>query len=238
MIREIKKKKWILENRKPYDAEVARFFGEMNRADWISSSLKLDGSNLPKSDIERIIKGEFLVHVPIGEHAAIGAFSDAIRRMEEMAAMDISLDEKHLRIIHESLFPEEESGYRRTNPVLPMLSYNPPHFFEIEEQLSLLFQWLYHETEELNPFETAAFFHNKLIEIYPFTNGSEATARAAAQYLLLTAGYPPIFWNSSETEYYDAIRLYLKNEEIEPIYEVLLRGVYNKLEVMMQLTAE
>jgi Fic family protein len=238
MFREIKKKKLILENRKPYRDDVRRFMDEMDRADWIYSSLRLDGSPLKRAEVEQIISGEFLIDVPVTEHAAIGSFSDTIRMLYDMSEMNISLDEKYLRKIHASLTDEETDEYRRNNPVLRMISYNPPHFNAIEEQLTLLFRWLASDASETNPIEKAAYLHNKLIEIYPFETGSEATARAAAQYYLITNGFPPILWNISEQEYYDAIRLYLKNEEIAPIREVLERGVYNKLDVMLQLTAE
>ena len=238
MFREIKKKKLILENRKPYHDDVRSTLEEMDRIDWIYSSLRLDGSPLRRTEAERIIKGEFLIDVPVSEHAAIGNFSDTLRLLYDMAGMNISLDEKYLYKIHASLTNEETEEYRRNNPVLRMISYNPPHFNAIEEQLTILFRWLSSDTSEMNPMEKAAYLHNKLIEIYPFENGSEATARAAAQYLLITEGFPPILWNISEQEYYDAIRLYLKNEEIAPIREVLERGVYNKLDVMLQLTSD
>jgi len=238
VLREIKKKKLILDNRKPFDGEALRFFEEMDRVDWIYSSMKLDGSALRKNEVEKIIKGEFLVDVSVNDHAAISNFLDTIKEMYDMSEMQISLDEKYLLKIYESLFESEEKGYRRSNPILRMISYNPPHFKEIEEQLELLFQWIDAKKDSLGTIEKAAYLHNKLIEIYPFEIGSEATARAAAQYLLIREGLPPILWNISESEYYDAIRLYLKKEDITPIAEVLARGVYNKLEVMLQLTSE
>lgn len=238
MFREIKKKKLILDNRKPYHDDVRCFIEEMDKADWIYSSLRLDGSPLKRTEVERIIKGEFLINIPVGEHAAIGNFSDTIRLLYDMAEMNISLDEKYLCKIHSRLIDDETNEYRRNNPVLRMISYNPPHFNAIDEQLALLFRWLASDETETNPIEKAAYLHNKLIEVYPFENGSEATARAAAQYLLLTNGFPPVLWNISEQEYYDAIRLYLKNEDVTPIRDVLERGVFNKLDVMLQLTAE
>jgi hypothetical protein len=76
-----------------------------------------------------------------------------------------------------------------------------------------------------------------LVEIYPYETCSEAVARMAMYYELIRNGYPPVLLNLSEQEYYAAIRSYLKKEEIQPLYEPLERGVYNKLEIMMQLTA-
>lgn len=238
MFREIKKKKLILENRKPYTAEVVSFLNELNTTDWIYSSLRLDGSNLPKTSIERIIKGDFITDVSVSSHLTIGNYKEAIKLIYDMADMNIYLNEKYLFRIFQALAKPMEPEYRKSNPVLRMLGYNPPHFKEINEQMELLFYWLHSDLYQTNPIEKAAYLHNKLIEIYPFEVHSEAMARMAAQYHLIVNGFPPVLWNISEQEYYDAIRIYLKKEDIQPVYDVLERGVYNKLEIMMQLTAE
>lgn len=238
MLLEIKKKRLILENRKPFDPDIAVYYDEVNRADWIYTNLKLEGSALQKTDIENVLRGEFLIHVALGDHAAINALSETLKELFALARMQISLDEKTLFRIWSCLFPNETQEVRRSNPILRALAYNPPHFKEIEEQLALLFQWLPSINEEPDPIAIAATLHHKIVEIYPFEVGSEAVARAAAQYVLICAGFPPIAWNFSETEYYEAIRLYLKKEEIGPMYEMLLRGIYNKLEVLVRLTEE
>lgn len=238
MFREIKKKKLILEYRKPFTGAAARLLAELDAADWIYSSLRLDGNSISRAGVERILSGDFVIDISVSQHAAIGNHQEAIRMLYDMADMEVYLNEKVLLKLYEVLIKPGTAEYRRSNPVLRMLSYNPPHFKEIEEQMDLLFHWLHGDTYHANPIEKAALLHNKLIEIYPFETGSEAIARMAAQYILLSAGFPAILWNISEQEYYDAIRLYLKKEDITPIYDVLERGVYNKLEIMLQLTAE
>ncbi|MGI6734533.1 MAG: Fic family protein [Anaerovoracaceae bacterium] len=238
MYREIKKKKLILDNRKPYRKEVSQFLDELNRLDWIYSSMRLDGSNLSRASVERILKGEFLIDVSVKDHSTISNYKNVIDQIYDMVEMDFYLNEKYLFKLYQTLTNETESEYRKFNPVLRMISYNPPHFYEIEEQMELLFNWLHSGASETNPIEKAAYLHNKLIEIYPYKTDSEAMARIAAQYHLIRNGLPPILWNISEQEYYDAIHLYLKNENIQPIYDVLERGVFNKLEIMMQLTAD
>lgn len=238
MFREIKKKKLILENRKPYTREAADYIEEMNLVDWIYSSMKLDGSSISKSGVQRIVKGEFLVDVTINDHAVVGNYHDVIRLAYDMADMDIELDEKYLFRFYQTLTHSEEMVYRRTNPVLFALDYNPPHPSEIEEQMDILFQWMNINDFQNNPILRAAYLHNKLIEIYPFETHSEAVARTAMYYELVRNGYPPVLFNLSEQEYYEAIRRYLRREEIQPLYESLERGIYNKLEVIMQLTAE
>jgi Fic family protein len=238
MYREIKKKKLILENRKPYRKEVSQFLDELNRLDWIYSSMRLDGSNLSRPSVERILKGDFLIDVSVKDHSVISNYKNVIDRIYSMAEMDFYLNEKYMFKLYQILTNEKEIDYRKCNPVLRMIAYNPPHFKEIDEQMELLFHWLHSSASQTNPIEKAAYLHNKIIEIYPYETESEAMARIAAQYHLIQNGLPPILWNISEQEYYDAIRLYLKKEEIQPIYDVLERGVFNKLEIMMQLTAD
>lgn len=238
MYREIKKKKLILDNRKPYKREAARLIDEIRRIDWIYSSMKLDGSPLSKETVERIYKGSFLTDVSVKDHAVISNYNEVISLAFEMADMGYYLSEKLMFKFLSILGGETVSDYRYSNPVLRMIGYNPPHFKEVEQQMELLFLWLYSGEYQTNPIEKAAYLHNKIIEIYPYQTASEAMARTAAQYHLISSGFPPVLWNISEQEYYDALKLYLKNEDIKPVYDVLERGVYNKLEVMMQLTAE
>ena len=238
VFREIKKKKLILDNRKPYAKETAEYIDEINLIDWIYSSLRLDGSSIGKTDVQKIVKGEFLVDVSINDHSAIGNYHDAIKLAYDMADMEIELTEKYLFRFYQILANPERLEYRRTNPILVMLDYNPPHPSEIEEQMDILFQWMNTNDFQSNPILRAAYFHNKLVEIYPYESYSESVARMAMYYEMIRTGYPPILLNLNEPEYYSAIRGYLKKEEIQPLYEPLERGVYNKLEIMMQLTSD
>lgn len=238
MFREIKKKKLILDNRKPYTKETAEFIEEINLVDWIYTSMRLDGSSIGKTSVQKIVKGEFLVDVTINDHSIIGDYQDAIGLAYDMADMEIELTEKYLFRFYQILANPEKLEYRRTNPILLMLDYIPPHPHEIEEQMDIMFQWMNAYDFQSNPILKAAYLHSKLVEIYPYETHSEAVARMAMYYELIRNGYPPVLLNLSEPEYYAAIRSYLKKEEIQPLYEPLERGVYNKLEIMMQLTAD
>lgn len=238
MYREIKKKKLILDNRKPYTKETAEYINEINLADWIYTCMRLDGSGIGKAGVLKILKGSFIVEVSVSDHSTVGYYRDAIRIAYSMAEMGDELTEKGLFRFYQALANPVKLEYRRTNPVLIMLDYIPPHPSEIDEQMDILFQWMNTNDFQGNPILRAAYLHNKLVEIYPYETNSEAVARMAMYYELIRNGYPPVLLNLSESEYYAAIRSYLKKEEIQPLYEPLERGVYNKLEIMMQLTAD
>ena len=238
MFREIKKKKLILENRRPFVREAADYINEMNLVDWIFSSMKLDGSCISKNGVQRIVKGEFLTDVSVRDHVEVSEYQEAIKFAYDMADMEIEINERYLLRLYQLFAKSDHPEYRRTNPVLVALDYNPPHPGEIDEQMELLFQWMTMNDFESNPILKAAYLHNKLIEIYPFESYSEAVARMAMYYVLIENGYPPVLLNLNEQEYYEAIQSYLKHENIRPLYEPLERSVYNKLEIMMQLTAD
>jgi Fic family protein len=238
VFREIKKRKIILDYRKPYTDEAIRLINEINQVDWIFTSMRLDGSNISRDNVQRIVKGEFVVDVKVNDHSTITNYQEAIRYTYSIVGMKAELDEKDLFNYYKILSNNETQGYRRTNPILLSLDYNPPHPSEIEEQMELLFQWIRENDFQNNPILKAAYLHNKIIEIYPYESYSESIARMAMYSELIINGYPPVLLNLSESEYYDAIRSYLKKEKIQPMYNPLERAVYNKLEVMMQLTAD
>ena len=236
MFREIKKKQIILENRKPYNSQTCGYISELDRTDWVYSSMRLDGSALAKHQVERILKGEFIESANLNEHVVIEKHHSLFKACNDMLALSCSLNKEMILSFAQKLTEDTGACYRKENPVLVSLSYNPPHPSEIEEQMDILMNWFYSDDMETNPVLKAACLHNRIIEIYPFDLYSEAIARAAMYYFLMERGYHPFELNLSEQEYNTAIAEYLKNESSESFYSAVERGVYNKMEVLMQLT--
>jgi len=238
MYRDIKKKRLILENRKPYSIEKADYIRELNIADWTYSSLRLDGIAISRANSERIIRGEFVEECSIREHLAVRSHCEAVRTACEMSEMGCRLDDASVMKLYKALTSGEGPGFRKSNPVLRAFDYIPPHFNEIEEQMALLFHWMGIDDLDLDPIGKAAALHNKFLEIYPYEEVSESMARAVMQYELMRNGFPPVPLMMSEQEYNLAFMRYLKTEDSSPLYNSLLRGVFSKLELFMQLTAD
>jgi hypothetical protein len=235
--REIKKKRLILDNRKPFKSEVAAYIRELNTLDWISSSIRLDGMTISKENILKIIRGEFVTDCSIAEHLQVRNYCDVIKLVEDMTGMGIQLTVTYIFKLYQALAKPDVLVYRRSNPVLREIDYIPPHFNDIDEQMEILIQWLKAEDLEANPIMKAAQLHNKMIEIYPFEDHTRSMARVVMQYELIRSGFPPILLQMSEQEDNLAIMNYLKTEDTTPLYDTLLRGVFNKLEVLLQLTS-
>lgn len=238
MLREIKKKQIILENRKPYIKEISDYIIELNKFDWIFSSLRIDGSSLTKAQIERIMKGEFFEDQPLSFHARIERFNNLFNTMQELLEMSFSFNKDLFHNFAGILADDASAQYRRSNPILVSLNYNPPHPAEIEEQINILMTWFFSDDMATNPLKKAACLHNRIIEIYPFESITEEVARAAMYYYLMEHGYPTFDLNLSDNEYNVAVEAYLKHENIEPFYNVIERNLLTKMEVLMQLTAK
>lgn len=238
MFREIKKKQIILENRKPYSAEICGRIQEINRVDWIYSSMRLDGSALTRGEVEIIMKGGFIESANLNEHALIEKYCSLCKTADNNLSMSSSLNMEMILNFQQKLSGSSTSGYRKDNPVLAHLNYIPPHPTEIEEQMGLLMDWFYSKDEDMerDPILKAVSLHNRIIEVYPFDVFSEATARAAMYYYLLEKGYPTFEINMSKQEYENAIAEYIQRENLEPLRAAAERGIFNKMEVLMWLT--
>jgi Fic family protein len=237
MFREIKKKQIILENRKPYPNQIREYIHELNMVDWIYSSMRMDGSILTRNQVERILKGEFIQDASLNEHAVIERHRHLFKTSNDMLEMSGSFNKEMILLFARILTENDSIQYRKENPVLVSLNYNPPHPSEIEEQIYLLMSWFYSDDMESNPILKATCLHHRIIEIYPFDSYSEAVARAAMYYFLMEKGYHTFELNLSEREYNIAVMEYLKKENAEPFYSAIEYSLFNKMEVLIQLTS-
>jgi len=237
MFREIKQKQVILENRKPYSSETIAYINEINMLEWIHSSMRLDGSALSRPETEAILKGGFVESASLLDHALIDRYCELILTANDMLDMSYELTKEMISLFHQRLTGEKGTGYRKDNPVLVSLNDNPPHPSEIEEQMGILMNWFYSGDMESNQLHKAVCLHHRLIEIYPFEAYSEAVARAAMYYYLMTKGFPPFEIEMRDYEYNIAVIEYLKRENPQPFYAEVEKSLFSKMEVLTQLTA-
>lgn len=240
MIQEILNKKIILDNRKPYSIDKRKQLKKMDYCDFIYTSLHLDGSIVNKNQVNRILDGEFVVEATVSDHLAIENYIETLSFMENIMELESDISLKIIEDIHDVSNGAEGPIWRRSNPILYTLDYNPPHWQEIKEKMDEFIKWTYVADDQLkgNKILKAAYLHNKLIEIYPFEYNSEATARMVMFYSLMRDGYPIFELRLGESEYNSVVIDYLKNKNIEPFYKAIERGIFNKLDVMMQITTE
>ncbi|MBN7772938.1 Fic family protein [Clostridium aminobutyricum] len=238
MYQEILSKKKNLDSRKPYAPQMKEQIKKSELCEMIYTLLRLDGSNITKEQVVRILEGEFIVEATVSDHFIIKKYIQCLLFMDDLLAMDSEISYKILEQFYEILSEGEGTVLRMSNPTLYTLDYNPPHWKDIEHLLKEFIKWSYEEAAERNPLLRAAYLHNKLFEIYPFELYSEAVARLVMYYSLLRDGYPIFELRLSEREYNTAVMKYLNAGDIQPFYGALERSIYNRLDILLQMTAE
>ena len=76
----------------------------------------------------------------------------------------------------------------------------------------------------------AMYIHNKLIEIYPFSQYSGELAVFAMNYYLMENGLAPINMPISREDYFNIVGDCLKGHRQEEFYNFLCRAVYDKMQ--------
>ncbi len=233
MLQEIRKMRDLVENRKPYEREVYDLIHESNLIDLLYTGLRLNGLTMPRESIQKIIRGELVMNVPMENYRLADRYKKLLSEMKSMVEMDFELNGKLCKRLYELSRGESETSFRRTNPIIYQLDYNPPHSYDVEKLMTFLDG---PEPGESNEILLALNIHNKIIEIYPYEEGSEELARLCLYYYLMSRGYPVFVLGFSEQEYNGGIQEYLKGRDKGLLYRGVERSLFNKLDYLLRLT--
>jgi Fic family protein len=241
MFQEIKEKMKQLEERKPFDREIVEEIEALNATDWAYSCLNLRGSQLSKETVSKIVRGQFVIEATVEEHSLIERHEDTLKHAVDLLEMDNDLTENIFKRLCSEFIPEDRIGYRRGNPVILTFGFTPVYSKDIQDEIKELFKWLYNENDRAgkkqNEILKAAYLHNRFIEIYPFEEYTEEMASIVMYYYLMQKGYPPFTLRFSQQEYYHSVGEYLKKNDITPFYNCLERSIFNKYDVLLQMTS-
>ena len=139
--------------------------------------------------------------------------------------------DKYFLISAYRILIEDESGYfRKTNPVVYSYNHVPTHALDIEEKLDDALRRVYSLEAGNNVILKAMYIHNKLIEIYPFSQYSGELAVFAMNYYLMENGLAPINMPISREDYFNIVGDCLKGHRQEEFYNFLCRAVYDKMQ--------
>ena len=246
MYSEIQRKRALVESRRPFGERLEQFLKETDQVDWIFSCLRLEGSALTRESVRKILQGELVTDVALSDHLKLHNYVEAMKRLTGMREMQYDLlSASGMTKLYQAVY-DIEPQYRRRDPVIHQWDHLPPHFTELEEQMSLLYSQVddWKEGAELsdgsrsNPLLQACYLHMRLLEVYPYGEETEDLARFALLYEMLCAGFPVTVISMSEQEYNICVMDFLRTGDIRPFYKAMERAVYNKLEVILQITAE
>ncbi|MCR5482524.1 MAG: Fic family protein [Clostridia bacterium] len=239
MFREIKKKKLILENRRPYKKGVADAIREMDFLDWIQTSLRIDGSSLSREQVREMFLNGPVTSATVFECSLIENLKHLISKAFDMQSMNLRVTDTVIAEAYNIISSGSEPVLRRDCSPVAGFGHIPPATAAIPEQLDIFTHFINTSQDEYssNPLEKAAQIHNRFIEIYPFPKWNEELARFFMFYYLLCRGYPAFILGFSGSEYTAAVKAYLEKNDSSLFYGAIERAVFSKLDALMHLTA-
>lgn len=238
MYREIKKKKLILDNRKPYTKEAERYLAELDDIDLAYTSMRLAGSALTRTEISQIHNGELVVSAGLDDHARVAAYRDVLAQMDALAKRRCKISEEVIFTLYQTL-TERNPHRRENNPVIYEWSYNPPHPSEVGKLMDLFVERANTERADMtNYILRATEIHHTFLAIYPLAEANEEIARLLFYYYLMTKGYGVFALDYSDREYNAVIADYMKDGDLSPFAAMAERSLYKKMEIIMQVTAK
>ncbi len=241
MIREIKKKFIILGNRMPFTPEIKSYFRQIEEKEWLYNNMKLEGTGLTRGQIETMAMGDVYLNVPIGDHVMADKISMLLEKLWFFESMKRSLDLSVVDEIHREISGDKNyKNYRKRNLVIQELGYTPPMPAAIPERMDSLAR-VFIEALDAEPvseevFEYMAAIHNKTAEIFPYGENDRLIARVTATYYMMIKGFPAVMLDMKEQEYNDMIGAYLKTGDLTECKEAFKRVIFNRLDLMIQLT--
>lgn len=99
-----------------------------------------------------------------------------------------------------------QGGYRDSEVGINGSEWKPPRANEVRKLMGRLVAEYKKIKKKLHPVELSGWFHNKLVQIHPFTDGNGRTSRLVMNWILMKKKYPPIIINvQNKEEYYNVI---------------------------------
>lgn len=157
--------------------------------DFIYNSNKIEGSKVPREQIEKIVNT-----AEVKRNAEV---ENSIKAIEESKRSIERINIKKVVKLHKVLLQHEPAKHNlRKEPIVVGNEETTP-FEEIEEKLKNLFDWYNTNKHKMYPPDLAFTFYYRFERIHPFIDGNGRTGRLLMNAILKEHKYHPIIlWNS------------------------------------------
>lgn len=236
MYREIRKKMVILSNRAPFTKEVASLVRYMQKRDWVYLNMKLEGSSITQIELEKILKTDSMVNIPIEDFLLIRRLEDLFGAMFKWAKQGLEISSEMIDAMY-NICTQQEPEYRRSTPTIMHWSFTPAIHSQIPEKIK---EFIKHtKKSSFDPMEKAVDLHNEFLQICPYDKFNEVIARAIMYYYLLHSNLPLADLHIKEEEYNSILFEELnKGWEKSGLYDYLAKGTLLTLQVIDNLTKD
>ncbi len=182
-------------------AEEASAMKGTNLFRWLCSMMKISGSLLSKARIGAMLDGDRVTEATVEEYRYLRACTELYGDFRHMADFSISLDEKYIIRIYETLSGKAFGGYRSFGCTVEDMNYRAPESREIPGLMKAADREIASEEHCEDRVTGAVRTHDMILSIWPFEEKNGEVAYASMSYELFAAGYPLPVLDISDKEH-------------------------------------
>lgn len=174
----------------------------------VHESNAIEGNCLTLRETELVLsKGVTVSGKPLKDHLEAVNLAKAWEQVKQLAQPGVHLTGRDLLDLHRIVLTRVEddfAGSYRTGAVrIAGSNHVPPNPIKVPDLMETLFAEIQTTTDSV---ERAAKLHYGIARIHPFTDGNGRVARLAMNFVLLSAGYPPVSISTDlRQDYYNAL---------------------------------
>ena len=199
----------------------------------------IEGNTLTLTETQLIItEGVTIEENSRQENCEAANTAKAFELTETLAKEEAPISHATIQQIHEVVTESvsEESGkYRRTNFKGAGSAKSSSNWQEVTKRMNLLLSNVEHS--KLHPIETAAFLHQQLVEIHPFTDGNGQVARLITNLYLLERGYPGVLIKREDRKIYNQYLKLGHSGDLTPFSHFITKAVDESLTTILSAYA-
>ena len=200
----ILRKREALDRLKPFNKGALLKLQESFRVSMTYNSNAIEGNSLSLSETKLVLEeGITIGGKSLKEHLEVTNHSKAIDLVESLV-LKPKIEEIDVLNIHALILDridQQNAGFYRHSAVrISGTDYSPPNAIKVPNLMQEVYRLL--NTRGGEPIETAAFLHQKFVDIHPFIDGNGRTARLIMNLYLMRNGYPPIIILRAERKKY------------------------------------
>jgi Fic family protein/DNA-binding XRE family transcriptional regulator len=220
LLDEIDRLKLKLQTFNPIDSSQIE---EESALEYTFESNRIEGNTLTLSETDLVVnKGQTISGKNMREHMEALNHIEAIAYIKNMIDKNLVLNEREIIAIHSlilrGILPKEAGQYRKIPFAVKENSFSPSDPSTIQKEIESLFNWYEMNRSTLHPIILATEMQERILAIYPFTNGTGKISRLISNLVLLQNGYLIVnIKGDSETitEYYKKLESVLAGNNKE-----------------------
>lgn len=178
--------------------------------EWTYHSTAIEGSSLTKGETNKAMEGKEILGKPIEDSRGAKGHKDAILHMLRLLDKKKGLAEQDILDLHgfamSGISHATPGIYRDVQVVILGAIHMPPPPSLVRPMMDGLMKPIAGASGKPDSVRLSAIVHLEFENIHPFIDGNGRVGRIILNYLLMTAGYPPIVIKINERKkYFEAL---------------------------------